>query len=173
MYAEGGDDEQAAVGRLSSMSLMAAVTASGMHLRFLYPFTEFHPSTIGTLGGETHRAFVKEVERVGHDPVYWVRREASFALGALAKVVPEELVINSLVRCKCQSPRQVLLISTLKSSLFSNLSDGMWFGMFDILLSLRCLLSLQDSRLLKDGPLLSKLWKLFPLTIMGQCVLVC
>ncbi|KIM49226.1 hypothetical protein M413DRAFT_21488 [Hebeloma cylindrosporum] len=79
MYTEGGDDEQAAVGRLSSMSLMAAVTASG------------------TLGGETQRAFVREVERVGHDPVYWVRREASFALGALAKVVPEEIVIKSLL----------------------------------------------------------------------------
>jgi hypothetical protein len=39
MYAEGGDDEQAAVGRLSSMSLMAAVTASGMHLWFRYSFT--------------------------------------------------------------------------------------------------------------------------------------
>ena len=39
-----------------------------------------------------------EVERVGRDPVYWVRREASFALGALAKVVPQEIVICSLVR---------------------------------------------------------------------------
>ncbi|KAF9456525.1 armadillo-type protein [Collybia nuda] len=72
-------DEQAAVGRLSSMSLMAAVTASG-------PLAE-----------ETKEAFVKEVERVGRDPVYWVRREASFALGALAKVVPEEVVICTLI----------------------------------------------------------------------------
>jgi hypothetical protein len=40
---------------------------------------------------------VKEVERVARDPVYWVRREASFALGALAKVVPQEIVICSLV----------------------------------------------------------------------------
>ncbi|TFK42686.1 armadillo-type protein [Crucibulum laeve] len=76
---EEGEDEQAAVGRLSSMSLMAAVTASG------------------SLGEETKHAFVKEVERVGRDPVYWVRREASFALGALAKVVPEEVVICSLL----------------------------------------------------------------------------
>ncbi|KAF8969979.1 armadillo-type protein [Flammula alnicola] len=76
---EEGEDEQAAVGRLSSMSLMAAVTASG------------------TLEGDTQRAFVKEVERVGRDPVYWVRREASFALGALAKVVPEEIVVSSLL----------------------------------------------------------------------------
>ncbi|KDR81510.1 hypothetical protein GALMADRAFT_239501 [Galerina marginata CBS 339.88] len=74
-----GEDEQAAVGRISSMSLMAAVTASGV------------------LDGETQRAFVTEVERVGRDAVFWVRREASFALGALAKVVPEEVVIDSLL----------------------------------------------------------------------------
>ncbi|PFH50675.1 hypothetical protein AMATHDRAFT_75468 [Amanita thiersii Skay4041] len=73
------EDEKAAVGRLSSMSLMAAVTASGY------------------LGEETKHAFVKEVERVGRDPVPWVRTEASFALGALAKVVPEELVQCSLL----------------------------------------------------------------------------
>jgi hypothetical protein len=42
--------------------------------------------------------FVREVERVGRDPVYWVRKEASYALGALAKVVPKEIVIMSLVR---------------------------------------------------------------------------
>lgn len=41
--------------------------------------------------------FVSEVDRVGHDPVYWVRREASFAVGALAKVVPLELVLSTLV----------------------------------------------------------------------------
>ncbi|RDB20973.1 Serine/threonine-protein phosphatase 4 regulatory subunit 1 [Hypsizygus marmoreus] len=76
---EDEEDEQAAVGRLSSMSLMAAVTASG------------------SLGEDIKEAFVREVERVGHDEVYWVRREASFALGALAKVVPEEVVICSLV----------------------------------------------------------------------------
>ncbi|KAF8201663.1 armadillo-type protein [Pholiota molesta] len=76
---DGEEDEQAAVGRLSSMSLMAAVTASG------------------TLEDPTQRAFVKELERVGRDPVYWVRREASFALGALAKVVPEEVVLSSLL----------------------------------------------------------------------------
>lgn len=40
---------------------------------------------------------MKEVERVGRDSVYWVRREASFALGALAKVVREDVVITSLV----------------------------------------------------------------------------
>jgi serine/threonine-protein phosphatase 4 regulatory subunit 1 len=50
----------------------------------------------GCLGEETE-AFVAEVERDSRDPVYWVRREASFALGALAKVVPQEIVICSLV----------------------------------------------------------------------------
>ncbi|KAK7693654.1 hypothetical protein QCA50_003223 [Cerrena zonata] len=66
--------EEAAVGRLSSMSLMAAVTASGV------------------LAEDTKTAFVSEVERVGRDSVYWVRREASFTVGALAKVVPVEVV---------------------------------------------------------------------------------
>jgi hypothetical protein len=43
------------------------------------------------------RTFVKEVERVACDPIYWVRREASFAVGALAKVVPEDVINISLV----------------------------------------------------------------------------
>ncbi|KAL0947025.1 hypothetical protein HGRIS_013168 [Hohenbuehelia grisea] len=75
--------EQAAVGRVSSMSLMAAVAASG--------------SLSGSFGEETKHAFVKEVQRVGLDPVHWVRREASFALGALAKVIPQEVVLISLL----------------------------------------------------------------------------
>ncbi|KAJ6455686.1 armadillo-type protein [Mycena sanguinolenta] len=75
-----GEGDQASVGRLSSMSLMAAVTANG-----------------GCVDENTQRAFVREVERVSHDPVYWVRREASYALGALAKVVPDELVALSLI----------------------------------------------------------------------------
>ncbi|KAG6850527.1 hypothetical protein H0H93_012143 [Arthromyces matolae] len=75
----GEEDEQATVGRLSSLSLMAAVTASG------------------SIGEDFEEEFVNEVVRVGQDPVYWVRREASFALGALAKVVPEEIVIGSLL----------------------------------------------------------------------------
>ncbi|KAH8117354.1 ARM repeat-containing protein [Phellopilus nigrolimitatus] len=67
-------EEQAAIGRLASMSLMAAVTASG------------------TLDQDSQLAFVKEIQRAGRDPVYWVRREATFALGALAKVVPVEIL---------------------------------------------------------------------------------
>ncbi|OCH95039.1 ARM repeat-containing protein [Obba rivulosa] len=74
-----GLGEEAAVGRLSSMSLMAAVTASG------------------TIGDDIKAAFVTEVERVGRDPVYWVRREATFAVGALAKVVPVEVVTLTLL----------------------------------------------------------------------------
>ena len=50
------------------------------------------------LDQDSQRAFVAEIERSRYDPVYWVRREATFALGALAKVVPEELVFLSLVR---------------------------------------------------------------------------
>ncbi|KAJ6496574.1 armadillo-type protein [Mycena vitilis] len=74
-----GEGDQASVGRLSSMSLMAAVTANGC------------------LDDSTKYAFVREIERVSHDPVYWVRREASYALGALAKVVPQEVVVLSLI----------------------------------------------------------------------------
>jgi serine/threonine-protein phosphatase 4 regulatory subunit 1 len=50
-----------------------------------------------SLQDDIQRTFVKEVERVARDPVYWVRREASFAVGALAKVVPEEVINISLV----------------------------------------------------------------------------
>lgn len=53
---------------------------------------------LGSLRLDAQRAFVREVERAGKDPVHWVRREASFALGALAKVIPEELVASTLVR---------------------------------------------------------------------------
>ncbi|KIP08182.1 hypothetical protein PHLGIDRAFT_117498 [Phlebiopsis gigantea 11061_1 CR5-6] len=71
--------EEASVGRFSSMSLMAAVTASG------------------SIDDEMKAAFVAEVERVGRDPVFWVRKEASFTVGALAKVVSQEVVLISLL----------------------------------------------------------------------------
>jgi hypothetical protein len=51
----------------------------------------------GSLAEDTKLTFVKEVQRIGQDPVFWVRREASYALGALAKVVPVEIVVSSLV----------------------------------------------------------------------------
>ena len=50
-----------------------------------------------SLQDDMQRTFVKEVERVACDPIYWVRREASFAVGALAKVVPEDVINISLV----------------------------------------------------------------------------
>lgn len=46
---------------------------------------------------DTVRAFADEVAYIGGDPLYWVRREASFAVGALAKVVPIEVVLLSLL----------------------------------------------------------------------------
>ncbi|KAA1474907.1 ARM repeat-containing protein [Dentipellis sp. KUC8613] len=79
--AEADAGEQAALGRLSSMCLVAAVSAS----------------TGDYLSDETKCTFVREVGRIGRDPMYWVRKEASFALGALAKVVPVEVLLISLL----------------------------------------------------------------------------
>ena len=67
------------VGRVASMSLVAAVTAAGV------------------LGEETKQVFTDEVVRVGRNPVYWVRREAAYALGALAKVVVLDALMSALV----------------------------------------------------------------------------
>ena len=91
------DEEQAAMGRLSSMSLMAAVTVSGEFLSFESPRSLFRFDIVGPLSDEMKLAFVKEVQRVARDPIYCVRREASYTLGALAKVVPTEIVALSLV----------------------------------------------------------------------------
>ncbi|KAJ3810728.1 armadillo-type protein [Lentinula aff. lateritia] len=77
---EEGEYDQATIGRLSSMSLVAAVAASGY------------------LDDQLTDIFVSEVARVSRDPVYWVRREACFALGALAKIVPAEVVQLTLLR---------------------------------------------------------------------------
>ncbi|KZT68192.1 ARM repeat-containing protein [Daedalea quercina L-15889] len=88
--------EEAAMGRLSSMSLMAAVTASVQLSLDGLTYVNIDTS-VGGLKEDTKNAFVAEVERVGRDPVYWVRREAAFAVGALAKVVPHELVASSLL----------------------------------------------------------------------------
>lgn len=79
MDEEDDSDEQNALGRLSSISLIAAVAASGC------------------IDDETKNSFVQEVTRVVQDDIYWVRREASFALGALAKIIPKELVVSSLL----------------------------------------------------------------------------
>jgi serine/threonine-protein phosphatase 4 regulatory subunit 1 len=50
----------------------------------------------GSLSDETKRSFVVELERIARDQVWFVRSEAAFALGALAKVVPKEVVLASL-----------------------------------------------------------------------------
>ena len=42
-------------------------------------------------------AFVNQVAAMRDDKEHWVRREASLALGALAKVVSLDVVITSLV----------------------------------------------------------------------------
>jgi len=52
---------------------------------------------LGSLAEDIQSAFVSELGRGGRDLIYWVRREASFALGALAKVVPVEVLLLSLV----------------------------------------------------------------------------
>ena len=94
------EEEQAAFGRVSSMSLISAVSVSGRQ----YPLFHrsgltFHPVK---LSESAQQAFVTEVERVCRDPIYWVRREAAFAVGALAKVVPDEIVMSSLVSIEAQ-----------------------------------------------------------------------
>lgn len=66
--------DEATVGRVASMSVVAAIAANA------------------TMPLNMQEVFVQEVWRVGSDSVYWVRREASFAIGALAKVVPIEMV---------------------------------------------------------------------------------
>ena len=56
---------------------------------------------------------------MGHDPVYWVRREASFAVGALAKVVPLELVLSSLVGRQsppCFHVSMLLIVTFIRST---------------------------------------------------------
>ncbi|KAG8865986.1 hypothetical protein FRC20_009208 [Serendipita sp. 405] len=71
--------EEATVGRVASMSVVAAIAANA------------------AMPMNMQEVFVQEVWRVGSDPVYWVRREASFAIGALAKVVPLELITAYLL----------------------------------------------------------------------------
>ncbi len=75
----GDSSEDAAIGRVASMSLIAAVTAAGV------------------LNEETIQMFTDEVVRVGKNSIYWVRREAAYALGALAKVAPIDILRVSLV----------------------------------------------------------------------------
>ncbi|EJD53078.1 ARM repeat-containing protein [Auricularia subglabra TFB-10046 SS5] len=78
---EGITSDDCAIGRLSCMSLIATVTTQATK----------------TLTEEVQTCFVEEVTRVKDDPEFWVRREATLALGALAKVVPEGVVQTYLL----------------------------------------------------------------------------
>lgn len=62
----------------------------------MFPSAPLTTRKIEALSNDTQLAFVDEVEIVARDPMYWVRREASLALGALAKVVPQQVIIHSL-----------------------------------------------------------------------------
>jgi serine/threonine-protein phosphatase 4 regulatory subunit 1 len=42
-------------------------------------------------------SFLDEVQRLAEDHTYWIRSEAALAMGALAKVIPEELVHSIIV----------------------------------------------------------------------------
>lgn len=95
---DGAAAEEAAIGRVASMSLVAAVTSSGMFLR--HPFGRHCAKCVclGVVDDEIFTLFVEEVMRVSADPVYWVRSETSYALGTLAKAVGDETVEPYLVR---------------------------------------------------------------------------
>jgi serine/threonine-protein phosphatase 4 regulatory subunit 1 len=94
------DDEmdRQVAGRVACMSLIAAVAAKGEYLpcwivdrSLMYGFT-------GVASEEAKVVFKDEAVRLAQDSVHWVRREAAYALGALAKVVPENTIVSSLVR---------------------------------------------------------------------------
>ena len=89
-------DEQVTSGRWSTMRLIAAVASNGKSLHHLISFlvSQWIP---GTADLETEIYFIKDVYRSVQDPVFWVRREAAFAIGALARVVPEDFVCKDLV----------------------------------------------------------------------------
>jgi len=89
-------DEQVTSGRWSTMRLIAAVASNGKLLHHLVSFSVSQWIT-GTADLETEIYFIKDVYRSVQDPVFWVRREAAFAIGALARVVPEDFVCKDLV----------------------------------------------------------------------------
>lgn len=86
-----------------------------------------------------------EVERIGHDTIYWVRREASFTVGALAKVVSVEVVKNQLVRTSHSVPghhHSKKLMPHLQLPLFrSFVQDSVWQVRHSALFSLPNILS--------------------------------
>jgi serine/threonine-protein phosphatase 4 regulatory subunit 1 len=99
-YVQEEASDEAAMGRLSSMSLIASVTAGDGEL-FLELWLQLmvipRPLDHSALTPDIKQQFVNEVERVGKDPLHWIRVEAAFAMGALAKVVPDEVVVATLV----------------------------------------------------------------------------
>ncbi|CAE6408682.1 unnamed protein product [Rhizoctonia solani] len=76
---DGAAAEEAAIGRVASMSLVAAVASSGV------------------VDDEIYTLFIDEVLRIASDPVYWVRSETSYALGTLAKTIAQESVESCLL----------------------------------------------------------------------------
>jgi serine/threonine-protein phosphatase 4 regulatory subunit 1 len=95
---------------------------------------------------ETKSAFVKQVESIGRDQIYWVRREASFALGALAKIVPEEVIICSLVclfrRILFCHFRSIMYAVHLQLPVFESLRiDSVWQVRHSALFALPAILS--------------------------------
>lgn len=112
---------------------------------------------------EHQNAFVTEVERVGRDPVYWVRREASFVVGALAKVVPSEVVTASLVCLFLIFKNFFHLILTNEGS-FRYLRHfvGTVPGKYGTPLCLRYPLYCQDSQPMKNAASRSTLSSHFP-----------
>lgn len=128
--------EEATVGRVASMSVVAAIAANGKSPRRPYD-DEMLRNFKATMPLHMQDVFVREVWRVGFDSVYWVRREASFAIGALAKVVPLEMVTTYLVSAGTNN----YIVADIDSS-FSyrcmKLLSKMSSGMFGILFYLLC-----------------------------------
>jgi len=128
--------EEATVGRVASMSVVAAIAANGKSPRRSHG-NEMLRNFTATMPLHMQDVFVREVWRVGFDSVYWVRREASFAIGALAKVVPLEMVTAYLVSAGTNN----YIVADIDSS-FSyrcmKLLSKMTSGMFGILFCLLC-----------------------------------
>ena len=57
-----------------------------------YSLSTCSPSLSSAARGD-HKGLAGQVVYIGTDPLYWVRREASFAVGALAKPVSTEAVL--------------------------------------------------------------------------------
>ncbi|KAG8686722.1 hypothetical protein FRC09_013953, partial [Ceratobasidium sp. 395] len=95
---DGAAAEEAAIGRVASMSLISAVTSNGISPPFIaFLDVGLMVLGLGVVDEEIYTLFVEEVTRVSGDPVYWVRSETSYALGTLAKAVGEGSVESYLL----------------------------------------------------------------------------